>query len=240
MSSTTEECHWDGGPRAGSEGERMCSSFWRIVVRNSVGTAKHGHDVLNMRNALMTIARREDEVMEEEVWRLAVEFASSSSLQRICKITSPTEACTLLQLYGNACHPGACRPLRRRQCPMRRRVCSDILSRAYVNISHRCYSHAPRTTTSNRKRKRVAVKITKASLAQYKSEPLAEMKCQTNTRSSAAPKIRLSRCQRRGPFLFLPIGQKSTKPTNIIRYQTYLKSKSRRKASGPPGPSIEM
>ena len=35
MSSTTEECHWDGGPRAGSEGETSCTSFWRRAVRNS-------------------------------------------------------------------------------------------------------------------------------------------------------------------------------------------------------------
>ena len=35
MSLTRAECHSDGGPRAGSEGETSCTSFWRRAVRNS-------------------------------------------------------------------------------------------------------------------------------------------------------------------------------------------------------------
>ena len=35
MSLTGAECHSDGGPRAGSEGETSCTSFWRTAVRNS-------------------------------------------------------------------------------------------------------------------------------------------------------------------------------------------------------------
>ena len=36
MSLTGAECHSDGGPRAGSEGETSCTSFfWRRAVRNS-------------------------------------------------------------------------------------------------------------------------------------------------------------------------------------------------------------
>ena len=35
MSTTTEECHCDGDPRAGSEGETTCTSCWRRAVRNS-------------------------------------------------------------------------------------------------------------------------------------------------------------------------------------------------------------
>ena len=35
MSLTGAECHSDGGPRAGSEGETSCTSIWRRAVRNS-------------------------------------------------------------------------------------------------------------------------------------------------------------------------------------------------------------
>ena len=35
MSSTPEECHLDGGARAGSEGETSCTSCCRRAVRNS-------------------------------------------------------------------------------------------------------------------------------------------------------------------------------------------------------------
>ena len=35
MSLSGAECHSDGGPRAGSEGETSCTSFWRRAVRNS-------------------------------------------------------------------------------------------------------------------------------------------------------------------------------------------------------------
>ena len=35
MSLTGAECHSYGGPRAGSEGETSCTSFWRRAVRNS-------------------------------------------------------------------------------------------------------------------------------------------------------------------------------------------------------------
>ena len=35
MSLTGAEYHSDGGPRAGSEGETSCTSFWRRAVRNS-------------------------------------------------------------------------------------------------------------------------------------------------------------------------------------------------------------
>ena len=34
-SLTRAECHSDGGPRAGSEGETSCTSLWRRAVRNS-------------------------------------------------------------------------------------------------------------------------------------------------------------------------------------------------------------
>ena len=52
MSLTRAECHSDGGPRAGSEGETSCTSFWIRAVRNSRcrQTMKHGYDALNMRS----------------------------------------------------------------------------------------------------------------------------------------------------------------------------------------------
>ena len=76
MSLTRVECHSDGGPRGGSEGETSCTSFWRRAVRNSRcrQTMKHGYDALNMRNECMTIPRREGDVAEEGQWRRVVEL----------------------------------------------------------------------------------------------------------------------------------------------------------------------
>ena len=58
MSSATEQCHWDGGPRTGSDDETSCTSFWRRAVRNSTSVAKHGYDALNMRDVFRKIPRR--------------------------------------------------------------------------------------------------------------------------------------------------------------------------------------
>ena len=73
MSLTRAECHSGGGPRAGSEGETSCASFWRRAVRNS-RCAKHGYDALNMRNEFRKIPRREGDVAEEGPWRRVVEL----------------------------------------------------------------------------------------------------------------------------------------------------------------------
>ena len=76
MSLTRAECHSDGGPRGGSEGETSCTSFWRRAVRNSRcrQTMKHGYDALNMRNECRKIPRREGDVAEEGQWRRVVEL----------------------------------------------------------------------------------------------------------------------------------------------------------------------
>ena len=74
MSSTTEECNWDGGPRAGNQGDTSCTSFWRRAVRNSIGAAKHGYDALNMRNVFRKIPRREHDVAEEGLWRRVIKL----------------------------------------------------------------------------------------------------------------------------------------------------------------------
>ena len=71
MSLTRAECHSDGGPRGGSEGETSCTSFWRRAVRNSRcrQTMKHGYDALNMRNECRKIPRRDGDVAEKGQWR---------------------------------------------------------------------------------------------------------------------------------------------------------------------------
>ena len=78
MSLTRAECHSDGGPRGGSEGETSCrpTSFWRRAVRKSRcrQTMKHGYDALNMRNECRKIPRREGDVVEEGQWRRVVEL----------------------------------------------------------------------------------------------------------------------------------------------------------------------
>ena len=76
MSLTRAECHSDGGPRGGSEGETSCTSFWRRAVRNSRcrQTMKHGYDALNVRNECRNIPRREGDVVEEGQWRRVVEL----------------------------------------------------------------------------------------------------------------------------------------------------------------------
>ena len=65
MSLTGAECHSDGGPRAGSEGETSCTSFWRKELFATVGAAKHGYDALNTRNVFRKIPRAEGNVAEE-------------------------------------------------------------------------------------------------------------------------------------------------------------------------------
>ena len=74
MSLTGAECHSDGGPRAGSEGETSCTSFWRKELFATVGAAKHGYDALNMLNESRKIPRREGDVAEEGQWRRVVEL----------------------------------------------------------------------------------------------------------------------------------------------------------------------
>ena len=68
------ECHSDGGPRAGSEGETSCTSFWRKELFATVGAAKHGYDALNMLSESREIPRREGDVAEEGQWRRVVEL----------------------------------------------------------------------------------------------------------------------------------------------------------------------
>ena len=74
MSSTTEECHRDGGQRAGNHGDTSRTSFWRRAVRNSIGAAKHGYDALNMRNVFRKIPRREHDIAEEGLWRRVIKL----------------------------------------------------------------------------------------------------------------------------------------------------------------------
>ena len=70
MSLTRAECHSDGGPRGGSEGETSCTSFWSRCRQ----TMKRGYDELNMRNECRKIPRREGDVAEEGQWRRVVEL----------------------------------------------------------------------------------------------------------------------------------------------------------------------
>ena len=74
MSSTRQKCHWDGGPRAGSEGETSCTAVLHFgeELFATVGVAKYGYDALNMRNVFMKISRREGDVAEEGQWRRVV------------------------------------------------------------------------------------------------------------------------------------------------------------------------
>ena len=78
MSLTRAECHSDGGPRGGSEGETSwrSTSFWRRAVRKSRcrQTMKRGYDAVNMRNECRKIPRREGDVAEEGQWRRVVEL----------------------------------------------------------------------------------------------------------------------------------------------------------------------
>ena len=76
MSLPRVECHSDGGPRGGSEGETSCTSFWRRAVRNNRcrQTMKHGYDALNMRNECRKIPRRDGDVAEKGQWRRVVEL----------------------------------------------------------------------------------------------------------------------------------------------------------------------
>ena len=75
MSLTRAECHSDGGPRAGSEGETSCTVLhFGEELFATVGAVKHGYDALNMRNECRKIPRREGDVAEEGQWRRVVEL----------------------------------------------------------------------------------------------------------------------------------------------------------------------
>ena len=62
MSSTTEECHRDGGQGAKA---RLCVHHFREELFATVGAAKHDYDALNMHNVF---------VAEEGQWRTVVEL----------------------------------------------------------------------------------------------------------------------------------------------------------------------